>query len=225
MPTLDWLRKEFSYGYSSGEIYSLFPSLKRRNEERRIGGSLRTAFEVSIRPYLDPDATVLELGCGRGTWSRAALRYLPRGVLHTVDFQDVRPWLHPEHYPSRLICHHVHDNGFSCVPDGAFDFFFSFGALVHNNLAAIEEILRNSRPKMKEGGLAAHHYAEWDKLSAFGWERARVPLSFRDLPDDRIWWPRNSRAQMVAAARRAGWTVVCDDLKVFARDAVILLRK
>jgi len=36
MPTLDWLIREFSYGYDSGNILSLFPNKRRRDEERLV---------------------------------------------------------------------------------------------------------------------------------------------------------------------------------------------
>jgi len=45
------------------------------------------------------------------------------------------------------------------------------------------------------------------------------------MPDDEIWWPRNSRATMSRLATRCGWTVVSDDLGLLLRDSIIVLRK
>ena len=191
MPTLDWLKREFSYGYDSGNILSRFPNKRRRAEERMVGGSYRAVFGQGLEPYLKPDSRVLELGPGKGAWSRAILNCLPKGELHTVDFQDTTKWLQPEKYQGRLICHTVQKNAdFSFLADSYFDVAWSFGVLCHNNAASIGEILAHSLPKLKPGGYAIHQYADWEKLERYGWKEGGVPPEFQTKPDDEIWWPR-----------------------------------
>jgi hypothetical protein len=225
MPRLEWLRKEFNYGYDSGNVLSFFARGRRRQEEQRCGASYRSVFMGAARPYIKGNSTVMELGPGAGSWSRAILKYVPQGKLITVDFQDVTQWLHPERYDGRLKCCQVTDNSFSCIPDGSVDFFWSFGVLCHNNTIHVEEILRNALPKMKPGGFAAHQYADWDKLEIFGWgEKSTIPAEFKDKPDEEIWWPRNNRATMVGLAGKAGWQVVEADMGLVKRDGLILLR-
>lgn len=152
MPTLEWLKQEFGYGYDSGNVLSWIPSRVRRSEERRSGGSYRRVFRQGLLPYLSARAKVLELGPGKGSWSRAILQHIPDGELHTVDFQDVSVWLRPDAYQGRLICHRVQDNSFNGVPDAYFDVFWSFGVLCHNDASSILDILRSARCKMKPGG-------------------------------------------------------------------------
>jgi phospholipid N-methyltransferase len=225
MPSVKWLQKEFSYGYDSGDILSLFPDRRRKKEEKRCGCSYTQVFKKGILPYMTRKATVLELGPGAGSWSRALLKHIPKGRLLTVDFQDTTRWLNPADYRGRLTCFRVSDNSFDCIDDGIVDLFFSFGVLCHNNITHITEILRNALPKMKSGGYAAHQYGDWDKLEAFGWEKGGVPLEFKNKPDDEIWWPRNNRATMTRAALDAGWEVVNPDLDLLRRDGFILLRR
>jgi phospholipid N-methyltransferase len=225
MPTLDWLQKEFAYGYDSGNVLGWLPNLTRLQEERRIGGSYKQVFKQAVLPYLTPRSRVLELGPGKGSWTRAILRYIPSGNLHVVDFQDVRPWLQPERYDGRLVCHQVQDNHFSSVPDDTFDFFWSMGVLCHNNLHHIAEILTYALPKMKSGAYAVHQYADWNKLNEYGWKRGHIPTNFQNLPDDEIWWPRNNQTQMQQVAEQAGWQVLTADLDLVGRDSLILLRK
>jgi ubiquinone/menaquinone biosynthesis C-methylase UbiE len=124
MPTLDWLQHAFSSGYDSGNVLSLIPGARRRSEERHIGASYRKVFFRAILPYIKADSVVLELGPGRGSWSRAILKYIPQGELHTVDFQDVTVWLQPDRYRDRLFCHQISDNSFSGLKDAYFDFLF-----------------------------------------------------------------------------------------------------
>jgi hypothetical protein len=225
MPTIEWLRNEFHYGYNSGNVLSVFANRVRRAEERKIGGSYRKVFFEAIRPYLRPDSTVLELGPGMGSWSRAILRYIPNGRLITVDFQDVATWLKPERYQGRLECHQVSDLTLSCVEAESVDFFWSMGVLCHNNLEHIRQILANALPKMRFGGVACHQFGCWEKLAQFGWKRGGIPEHFRQLEDDRVWWPRNSCKAMNRIAQDSGWQVLKVDLQLVQRDGIILLRR
>jgi hypothetical protein len=225
MPTQGWLQSEFDYGYDSGDVLALVPDASRAKEESIIGGSYRRAFCEGCLPYIRSDFKVMELGPGRGSWSRALLHYLTQGELHTVDFQDVRPWLKPEKYQGRLVCHQTNDNLYSFLPENYFDFFWSFGVLCHNNVPHIKEIMTKILPKMKRGALCVHQYSNWDKLDRFGWDRGGVPREFRSLPDDAIWWVRNSEEMMTAAVQDAGWQVLCGDLQLLERDSMILLQR
>lgn len=225
MPTREWLRTRFRFGYSSGNVLSPVPGPIRLLEQVKIGGSYREVFRRAVLPYLAEDSRVLELGAGRGSWTRAILKHVPRGEVTVLDYQDVAKWLKPDRYAGRLTCLRVSDNSFSAVADGSFDLFFSFGVLCHNNGADISEILRNSLPKMKRGGVAVHQYGEWNKLADYGWWRGGIPPRFQRRTDDEIWWPRNTREGMAAMAAEAGWTVLAADLDLVKRDGIIVLRR
>jgi SAM-dependent methyltransferase len=225
MPTLDWLRKEFHYGYDSGDILRLFPDKVRKSEEDKIGGSYRKVFKKAILPYIKKNSRVLELGPGKGSWTRAILKYLPEGELTTIDFQDLNKFLQPEKYNGRLKTVQVSSSDYSALPDNYFDFFWSMGVLCHNNKDNIFEILKSAYSKVKPGGYSAHQYGDWEKLGKYTWEKGGVPAEFRDKKDDEIWWPRNTQQDMKAIAERAGWTVVTTDLGIVQRDSIILLRK
>jgi predicted methyltransferase len=226
MPTLDWLRREFSYGYDSGNILSRFPNKRRRAEERLVGGSYRRLFREGLQRYLMPESRVFELGPGRGAWSRAILSCVTQGELHTVDFQDTTRWLEPEKYQGRLVCHTIDKNAnFSCLPESYFDVAWSFGVLCHNNAASIAEVLAHSLPKLKPGGYAVHEYGDWEKLERYGWREGGVPAEFRTKADDEIWWPRNNQETMTQLARSAGWEVITADLGLVQRDSIIVLRR
>jgi len=224
MPTTEWLKKEFDYGYDSGNVLDLLPNKVRRSEEKRIGGSYRKVFKRAILPFLKPDSVVLELGPGNGAWSRAILKHIPNGKLITVDYQDVTQWLDPERYDGRLECNQVTENSFSCIADQSIDFFWSMGVLCHNNRKHISEILTNARPKLKPGAFACHQYANWEKLDRYGWERGGVPTEFQKMEDDAIWWPRNNQADMVSLSTEAGWDVVSPDMQLLRRDSIIQLK-
>lgn len=224
MPTIEWLKQEFSYGYRSGDVLAPVPDEHRRSEEARCGANYRYIFLEAVLPRIPSAATILELGPGAGSWSRAFLGAIPDCRLVTVDFQDVTEWLQPEEWKGRLVCNKVEDASFSVVADGSIDVFFSFGVLCHNNTSNILAILRNALAKMKPGGIAIHQHGDWKKLESFGWDAGGVPTTFRDLPDESIWWPRNDGETMTRLAREAGWEVLQTDLGLIQRDGLILLR-
>jgi len=226
MPTLDTLRKLFPRGYNSGNVLSRIPGPRRIIEEVRIGASYRDVFFRAVLPYIAPDSKVLELGPGSGSWTRAILKHVPRGEVHTVDFQDVRGWIRPQPGSGRLVCYQVSDNSFAGVPVASFDFFWSFGVLCHNNAEHIREILRNVLSKMRPGAHAAHQIGDWHKLDQLRWGRRwGVPARFKNLPDLAIWWPRNSAEQTCMIAVEEGWEVVERDLGVLRRDSLCVFRK
>ena len=191
-----------------------------------VGGSYKRVFRKGLWPYMKRDSRVLELGPGKGAWSRAILNCLAKGELHTVDLQDTTQWLQPDKYQGRLVCHTITKNAdFAFLPDSYFDVAWSFGVLCHNNASSIAEILAHSLPKIKPGGHAIHQYADWEKLERYGWKAGGVPPEFRSMADDEIWWPRNSQATMADLARSAGWIVITADLDLLRRDSIILLRR
>lgn len=225
MPTLDWLKQEFDYGYDSGDILSIAPDIIRAEEEKKIGGSYREVFFKAVLPYLGHGSKVLELGPGRGSWTRAMLECLPKVQVHTIDFQDVGKWLKPEDYGGRLVCHQVEDNSFDCLENTYFDYLWSFGVLCHCNIEHIREILSNTLPKVKPNGVAVHQYGDWVKLERYGWEKGGIPLGFKDQPDDDIWWPRNNQQTMSDVATATGWRVVTADLGLVQRDSIMVMKK
>lgn len=220
MPSTHWLKTAFDYGFDSGNVMSRVPNRRRRQQERKIGGSYRRVFAETMLPHLRHDSHVLEVGPGSGSWSRAILKHIPDGELWAADYVDLTDTLKPS---GRLVFRQVDDNSFDAFPDGHFDLFFSFGVLCHNPSEAILEILTNARPKMRPGGIAVHQHGDWTKLDTFGWERGEVPVEFKTLPDREIWWPRNDSATMAQIAQQAGWAVITEDVGLLKRDGLIVL--
>lgn len=224
MPTQEYIRNEFSYGYSSGDILSEPPDPVTAKEEAIIGGRYRDVFMTLVAPHLMPGNRILELGPGRGSWTSAMLRHGPECQIHTIDFQDLGRWIDIPAQKGRLIHHQVEEgHTFAPVPKGAFDFFFAWGVLCHWGQADIQSILAGALTCMKPGARAVVQYAAWDKLEAYGWDRSGIPQAFREQDDKDIWWPRNTVDGMAALCRKAGWTVNEADCGIVGRDGVALL--
>lgn len=78
---------------------------------------------------------------------------------------------------------------------------------------------------MKVGEIAVHQYADWDKLDQYGWKRDKIPQTFKNMPDDQIWWLRNNQKTISSMAREAGWEVLSLDLRLVKRDSIIVMRR
>jgi hypothetical protein len=226
VPTYETLKNLFPNGYNSGNVLSRIPSPRRLIEEIRCGANYREVFLKGVEPYLRPDSRVMELGPGNGSWTRPILERVPQGDVHAIDFHDVSKWIRPRPGSGKLVCYQVSDNSFRDLPNGYFDFFFSFGVLCHNNAEHRRQILENSLAKMKPGGIAWHMIGDWKKLEALDWStRYGVTSRFKDMADDEIWWPRNDADSMCEAAEAAGWQVVTKDLNLIRRDSLCVFRR
>ena len=225
MADLEWIKTTFSDGYDSGEILDIVPSSTRLKQEVLIGGSYRTAFFKAVFPFLQPNSTVLELGPGKGSWSRAILQHIPQGTLTTVDFVDVTSWLSPAAFGGRLTCHKIDDFSLAELPDDHFDFCWSFGVLCHHTIEQIQPILAAVLRKMKAGGVSVHQYADWNKLYRSGRPLQVADLIQKPTEETESWWPSNSKEAMAVVAEKVGWRVIFDDLDLFERDGLIVLKR
>lgn len=225
MATLEWLLAVHEPGYDSGEINSIEPDARRAHEEALIGGSYYEVFQKAIQPFVTPNSRVLELGPGKGSWTRAILSLVTHGEVHTLDIHDVTRFMKPTDWPGRLHCHLVNDNDYRFLPDDFFDFFFSFGVFCHLHHAERMEILKQALPKVRRGGYSVHEYGDWNKLDMFGWSRGGIPEDLKQVSDEESWWPRNDALKMAQAARNSGWSVIWPDLDILKRDGIIVLRR
>lgn len=226
MPTLDWLKKEFHYGYSSGDVTSMEADALRRSEEEKIGGSYQGIFDELLKKYIKHDHNALELGPGRGSWSRAILSILGKeGSLTTIDFQDVSQWINPSEFDIPVKHFQTTDINYAFLQDNFYDTFWSFGVLCHNNIDSIYQILSSVYPKLKNEALLIHQYSDWEKLEQYGWENGAIPLEFKSKKDSDIWWSRNNQKTMQTILESIGYEVLSIDVGLVKRDSIFLARK
>jgi len=221
------MQRMFGSGYDSGEIEKGLDDPLILQEFRCTGANYKVIFDELIRPRLLASRTLLEIGPGRGSWTKAVLDTFPDGTLYVIDRL-------PLEHMIRLRCPSAGDrlrfvqsnsNDYSMFPNNLFDFAFSFGVFVHLPLREIKTLLTRLRPKMCHGGEIILHYSNWDKLDKWGWERARVPTWFRDYPNHpEVWWTKNSSEKMKRISESSGYTIVSLDLGYFQSCSVLHLK-
>lgn len=112
----------------------------------------RAVYLTCIKPYVGPDSVVLEIGPGRGAWTKCIASHSPRKI-YAVDVVS------PEHsgfwsYVGKrenVEYIQVSDLLLSNIPDQSINYFFSFGVFCHLPPEMCEQYVQNLGPKMMPG--------------------------------------------------------------------------
>jgi len=218
MATIAELKTKFRDGYSSGDILSVDPDELRARRERTSGCDYLEIFHKAIAPHIAGKSQVLEIGPGRGSWTKSMLSFNPECTVHALDFLDLTQFFPEDLYDGRLKLVRIQGNTFKEVPNDHFDFFWSFGVLCHCEMPHVQRILERSLMKVKPGCSAIHQHGEWGKTDRYEKGLAAGKPWIK-------WWPRNTTANMVKMAKAAGWEVVEPDMGLIDRDGLIHLRR
>jgi Methyltransferase domain len=91
---------------------------------------LHVVYLCCIKPFINPNTVVLEIGPGRGAWTKAISERNPKHIYAV----DVVPPDHFLEYVGRSSnIDYIQTNDFSLgeIQDGSIDYFFSFGCFCH----------------------------------------------------------------------------------------------
>lgn len=220
------MRELFGSGYDSGDIEKGLDDPLIRQEYVDTGANYKVIFDELLKPRLQTGKVILEIGPGKGSWTKAVLNHFHSGTLIVVDRLPVEDVLRERCRDAgeRLRFYQTTDNDYSSLEDRSIDFAFSIGVFVHIPVPEIATILKRLRPKMAPGGEIILHYSNWDKLDKWGWERARVPTWFRDNPSHpKMWWTKNDCGTMGRLSKEAGYDIKSLDLNYFGTCSLLHL--
>jgi len=125
---------------------------------------LYTVYLTCIRNYVNPETTALEIGPGRGAWTKAILKQGCK-LVYAVDAaaaEHTRFW---EHVGATDRARYIQcaDLTLSGVPDNSVDYFFSFGVFCHLKPEMCEDYLASLARKMRPGSHGFLMIADYDK--------------------------------------------------------------
>lgn len=125
---------------------------------------LRYVRDHYLKPYVNAQHTVLEIGPGGGRWTRYLLDFKQ---VYVVDYypqllRELRKNFKQKHITE------VKNNGtdFPGIPDQSVDFVFSFGTFAHLEPPTIESYLHNLSRVMRLNANAVIHYSDMTKIMA-----------------------------------------------------------
>jgi hypothetical protein len=191
-------RDVWPHGYYEGDV--LDPVGASGYGEYGYVSVLYAVYVCCIKPHVHDGSSVLEIGPGRGAWTKAMLHAREVWCLDAKS----RETNHIDEelgYPQNLVYRQVED--FTCreLPDDKFDFLFSFGALCHVSWEGIVQYANNLYPKLRHGATAfwmVGDYDKWNRLRAAAW---RYDVVSRVLSGQRL---RRARALDRTLARALG---------------------
>jgi hypothetical protein len=111
---------------------------------------LHATYLRCIKPYVTPSSVVLEIGPGRGAWTKTMLTAREVWCLDALSAEHNHFWQYVGTAP-HVRYHQVSDFSCSDLPDNHFTYFFSFGVFCHIPFWGVTEYLRNLFPKLRSG--------------------------------------------------------------------------
>lgn len=125
---------------------------------------LRATYLRCIKPYINGETVALEIGSGRGAWTKTMLAAKEIWALDALSAEETRFW---QYIGEQSHVKYIQVEDFSCsqVPDNHFDYMFSFGCLCHVPFDGIKEYAKNLFPKLKSGSNCFWLVADYEKYN------------------------------------------------------------
>lgn len=135
-------------GYYEGD--PLLPLSKSTYGSYGFLSVLHATYLRCIKPYVNSETVALEIGPGRGAWTKTMLGAKEIWALDALSAEYNRFFEYLGH-PENV--HYFKVNDFECrdLPEDHFNYMFSFGCLCHVSFDGISEYARNIFPKLKSG--------------------------------------------------------------------------
>jgi hypothetical protein len=183
---LDIFQDLWEGGYYEGD--PLNPMAKSGYGQLGFISTLHATYLRCIKPYINRHTISLEIGPGRGAWTKALL---PSKEIYALDAlpEEHNRFFEYLGYPQNVK--YIEVKNFKCeiLPDNYFDYMFSYGCLCHVSFEGITEYAKNLYPKLKEKSTCFWMVADYDKhnnailnLSNLSIWSALIPKKRRYLP-------------------------------------------
>ena len=123
---------------------------------------LHATYLTCIKPYVNNQTVSLEIGPGRGAWTKTLL---PSKEVYALDAlsEEHNGFFRYLGYPNNVKYFHMKDFKCKMLPEDYFNYMFSFGALCHVSFEGITEYAKNIYPKLKRGSHCFWMVADYDK--------------------------------------------------------------
>lgn len=153
---LDSELKSFSSLWAGGYFNSAHAQEQRRFDQ---------VYESCIAPYVSC-ADVLEIGPGRGYWTKRILSQRPASItcLDALSAEHNSFWCYLRDSNTRGV-QYFHVRDFNCreLSNGSIDYLFSFDVFCHMSYLGMKEYFRHLRAKLRPGANCFVMFADADK--------------------------------------------------------------
>jgi hypothetical protein len=246
---LDSFQKLWQGGYFEGD--PLAPLASSAYLQLGYISILHATYLRCIKPYVNSQTVALELGPGRGAWTRCLL---PSKEIFALDALSAahNGFFDYLGHPRNVKYFQVQDFACEMLPENHFNFMFSHGCLCHVSFDGIHQYAENIFPKMRAGSDCFWMIADYKKYNAAYaglsiWDSLSraVPAAGRPLVEqlkqmtDKIHhasleedsapspgrWFNAGIDRTCEMLEAVGYTVVDKDVETNLRDPIIYFRK
>ncbi|PSB04082.1 class I SAM-dependent methyltransferase [Merismopedia glauca] len=125
---------------------------------------LHATYLKCIKPYVNSETIAVEIGPGRGAWTKALLPAKEVWGLDALSAEHNQFFEYLD-YPQNVKYFQVTDFTCSMLPNDYFNYMFSFGCLCHVSFQGISEYAANIFPKLKKGSNCFWMIADYQKYN------------------------------------------------------------
>jgi hypothetical protein len=161
---------------------------------------LHATYLRCIKPYVNLETIALEIGPGRGAWTKALLSAREVWCLDVLSAEHNRFYDYLGH-PLNVRYFQVYDFNCSVIPENYFTYMFSFGCLCHVSFEGIRKYAKNIFPKLRQGSDCFWMVADYRKYSAAMKNLDRLSIYQRILPPKRLYSPMRWLLRLVAHSK------------------------
>jgi len=216
---------------------------------------LHATYLFCIRPYITSTSKVLEIGPGRGAWTKTML---DAAEVWCLDALSAEHNGFNQYVGAHDNVRYIQVGDFECkdLPDDYFTFMFSFGTLCHVSPEGVAEYARNLFPKMTSGSDCFWFISDKSKYEAFIERRnsfdiwraiapkraSLLPVrkllelfskfssptfsaNFDDFEDGPGKWYEGGVGKTCEMLVNAGYKILNPDVGILTRDAIIHFTK
>jgi SAM-dependent methyltransferase len=171
-------------------------------------GHHHVIYLACVKPWITPRTHVLEIGCGRGAWTRLMLRAEEVTCVDALSAEHNAFHAYVGKAPN-VHYHQVEDFSLGMVPDESVDYVFSYDALCHVSFAGISAYARSLGRVMMPGAHGFLMVADYRKYNAFVDSMGSTIALVALLPERRYLGVRRTGAWLIRryaarVARRRG---------------------
>jgi methyltransferase family protein len=150
-------------GYHEG--YPLDPGSESTYGPLGYMSVLHVTYLLCVRPYIRPETVAVEIGPGRGAWTRTLLGAQEVWCLDVLSEEETG---FADYLGKPRNVHYLQVSDFECrdLPDDHFDYLFSFGCLCHIPFDGVSAYMRNLHPKLRKGAQGFIMVADFAKYRA-----------------------------------------------------------
>lgn len=129
-------------------------------------GVSHTLYLACCKANVTPSTVVLEIGCGRGAWTKLMLHAKHLYCLDALSAEHNGFFDYVGRQPN-VDYFKVEDFSMKEIPFDSIDFTFSYDALCHVSFAGISEYAANLFSRMRQGAHGIWMVADYDKYNEF----------------------------------------------------------